>query len=128
MTKKTKVIIGGDAPLALAFARMASKLHEGVEVEFVDDIKPMAYNADTHTIAYDPRMIDSLRNEMNERERFGITLRDAMAVVNERKVGEYKLPDPEVKEFFEDDLPSNTTKPKFLMQRDHHIRRTRKGK
>jgi len=36
-----------------------------------------------------------------------------------------KHPAP-IKLLDEDDLPSNTTKPKFLMQRDHHIRKVRK--
>jgi hypothetical protein len=108
---------------------MAAKIGEGIKIENLDDgIKPMSYDPETHTIAYDPRMIDSLRDEMTERERFGITMREAMLVINDRKVGEYKIPQTQVDEPIEDDLPSNTTKPKFLMQRDHHIRRTRKGK
>lgn len=82
-------------------------------------------------IGYDPKMIEKLTGSLSERELYGITMPDALALINDRKLGEYRQDrDPaelmkDVRVDHYDDLPENTTKPKFLMARDHHIRSPR---
>jgi len=131
MTKKVAVIVGGGSGFAAAIARVMAQDPERI-VTFVDtgektDGPLMTVDEAGQNIFYDPKIIDSITAGMSERELYGITIPDALALVNDRKLGDYKIPQKveDIKLELEDDLPNNTTKPKFLMARDHHIRSPR---
>jgi hypothetical protein len=128
MTKKVAVIVGGgNANLAAAISKAFANM-SNLQVTVSETDKPTAVlDEDTMTIGINVGFYDNL----SDRELYGITKPDAFALINDRKLGDYRLhktPAEVVKDLhidFYEDLPDNTTKPKFLMARDHHIRSPR---
>lgn len=114
--KRTVVIVGGSESLGRAVARIMAELPT-VEITTVntDETPNAPYMAtDGANVYYDPKMIESLTNYVPSHYMLRDALMSgALAVDDEPEINRY------------DQLPENTTKPKFLMQRDHHIRSPR---
>lgn len=127
MTRKSIVIVEGAKPLTTAILQVLSE-HPNVEVQIVEDIRPM--ETDGENIFYDPKMIESLETNMSDQELYGNHRDVAIKMINDRKLGEYKVPKApnlsEPKIFLGDDLPKGSAKPAFLLERDHHIRKVRR--
>lgn len=129
MSKKTVVIVGGAGQLAAAVAHALTE-NPGALVTVEPSDKPTAtLDPETHTIGINPDFYNGLSDR--DLELYGIERNSYAALANDHKISNYTLHKSpsdllsDLKIHPHDDLPENTTKPKFLMARDHHIRSPR---
>lgn len=125
MVKKIVVV---DGKIANALVGLLANPPKITLVDEASDVRAIELDYDTHTICYDPKMIQALENSMSEQELWGIRMHDALALVNERKLGDYKLPEAklDVAEPFEEKLPANAKAPDFILKQNHRITKVRR--
>ncbi len=122
MSKKI-VVVGGDDNLAKAVAGLLNdrKLGDYKLFEKVEDVETNIAGTDGKVLFLDEMVFAKLNSHELQVIAEHEMLDMARHTYGLRRSEPMQFP----KEEYSDDLPTNTTKPKFLMERDHHIRSPR---
>ena len=95
MSKKVVIVGDGAGQLAAAVAHVMLQNPEMmitvVDTGEITDGKILDVDATGENLFYDAKLIDSLANNMSDRELYGITQFDALALINDRKLGDYRI-------------------------------------